>query len=511
MDQSLAELQAVINGQLPATVGGIPWSTCDYEAQAQAKVDELGTDPTFKQVAALMVSSVNKVEGEAKQCRAVITHHLTETIKTVTKHSGEIIELKEDLVRTKDGLGGLKSGQEDITSKMTWMQEKVSKAHEIACNSRQHSSKGTFILSGEHIPKYSPQENLFHLLTYSLYHKYRISLTYHELKTLHRISGNRILFSLHSRLPGMAYDQLINVMNTNPQRNFKVFVSIQLFEPFQELYYFARRLKFHKVIGYYRLDANGNTWISLTENSRNFKFAGVDQLAKLGVDVPGYVLDEVNQRKSSIIQNEQEMIKQNFEKAFMEKPAPRTDVRSAPQTDVRPDPIPPPNPRPPPTNTSNTTSSASNTPTAAPVLTPTNNGKTQQMKRPASATLSGPAPGIPQPRSATQQTPRYPARNLNPAFNQPQPTSKAHTNLTPTAPKVPPQLIRDCPKMKSPPTSAVFSNFLNTLPPTYPYPIPSYQYSPGQVQQMQQMFGGAQQQHNQYERAFPDQTRMSGQ
>ena len=157
--------------------------------------------------------------------------------------------------------------------------------------------------------------------------------------------------------------------NSNPQRNFKVFVSIQLFEPFQELYYFARRLKFHKVIGYYRLDANGNTWISLTENSRNFKFAGVDQLAKLGVDVPGYVLDEVNQWKSSIIQNEQEMIKQNFEKAFMEKPAPRTDIRSAPNTDVRPDPIPSPNPRPPPTNTSNTTSSASNTPTAAPVLT----------------------------------------------------------------------------------------------------------------------------------------------
>ena len=127
MDQSLAELQAVINGQLPATVGGILWSTRDYEAQAEAKVVELGTDPTFKQVAALMVSSVNKLEGEAKQCRAVITHHLTETIKTVTKHSDEIIELKEDLVKTKDDLGGLKSGQEDITSKMTWMQEKVQK------------------------------------------------------------------------------------------------------------------------------------------------------------------------------------------------------------------------------------------------------------------------------------------------------------------------------------------------------------------------------------------------
>ena len=91
-----------------------------------------------------MVSSVNKVEGEAKQCRALITHHLTETIKTVTKHSGEIKELKEDLVKTKDDLGGLKSRQEDLTSKMTWIQEKVIKAHEITCYSRQHLSKGTY-------------------------------------------------------------------------------------------------------------------------------------------------------------------------------------------------------------------------------------------------------------------------------------------------------------------------------------------------------------------------------
>ena len=201
----------------------------------------------------------------------------------------------------------------------------------------------------------------------------------------------------------------------------------------------------------------------------------------------------------------------------MEKPAPRTDIRSAPQTDIRSDPIHPSNPRPPPTNTTTTTSSASSNPTtttAPPLLTPTNNGRTQQVKRPASATLAGPAPGIPQPRSAPQQTPRYPARNLNRVFNQPQSASKAHANLAQSAPKVSQPVIRDCPKMKSPPNPAAFSNYnpyLSTLPPTYPYPMSSYQYSPGQVQQMQQMFGGAQQQYNQYERAFPDHTRMSGQ
>ena len=40
----------------------------------------------------------------------------------------------------------------------------------------------------------------------------------------------------------------------------------------------------------------------------------------LGIQVPGQVMDEVNQRKDKILQSEQEAKNQNNEKAFMPKP-----------------------------------------------------------------------------------------------------------------------------------------------------------------------------------------------
>ena len=190
MDQSLSELQAVVDGQLPGTVGGAPVHTTeDHEAQAKAEVDALGAEPTFKQVAALMVYNIKKVEGEAKQSRAVITHHLMETIKTVGKHDGEIVELKGTLQKASDAFGGLKASHENLSSKMLWMEEKVTKSYEIACESKQRSAKGNFILTGEHIPNYTPNENLFHITAYSLYQKYGISLAYHDLKALHRFDS----------------------------------------------------------------------------------------------------------------------------------------------------------------------------------------------------------------------------------------------------------------------------------------------------------------------------------
>ena len=199
-----------------------------------------------------MVYNVNKVEGEAKQCRAVITHHLVDTIKTVSKHDEDIVELKDNLNQASNAFKGLKVGHENLSSKMSWMEEKVSKTYEIACDSKQRSTKGNFIVTGDDIPKYSPNEDLFQIVSYSLYQKYGVTLMYHDLKALHRLPGNRIIFALHSRLPGMIFEQLIKVMNSNPYPHLKVYVSIQLFEPFSELFFTARRLKQYKAIAYYR-------------------------------------------------------------------------------------------------------------------------------------------------------------------------------------------------------------------------------------------------------------------
>ena len=67
-------------------------------------------------------------------------------------------------------------------------------------------------------------------------------------------------------------------MNSNLQPHIKIYVTIQLFEPYAELFYIARRLKHYNGISNYRLDENGNTQIALSPTTQSFKFTGLDQL-----------------------------------------------------------------------------------------------------------------------------------------------------------------------------------------------------------------------------------------
>ena len=116
-----------------------------------------------------------------------------------------------------------------------------------------------------------------------VYDKYGVDIHPQEFKVIHRIAGDRILFSLHSRLPGFGHSRLIDKINSNPNPKLEIYLAIQLFEPYSDLYYIARRLKFFKVISYYRIDENGYTYIALKEKSKEFKFTNVDQLNKLNV------------------------------------------------------------------------------------------------------------------------------------------------------------------------------------------------------------------------------------
>ena len=86
-------------------------------------------------------------------------------------------------------------------------------------------------------------------------------------------------------------------MNSNPYPELETYVSIQLFEPYNDLFYIARRLKFYKVISYYRLDENGHTHIALNENCRAFKFSNVDQLRQLNIAIPNEIYKDLYQRK----------------------------------------------------------------------------------------------------------------------------------------------------------------------------------------------------------------------
>ena len=116
-------------------------------------------------------------------------------------------------------------------------------------------------------------------------------------------------------MPGWAFDQFIRAMNSNPKPEVKVYVSIQLFEPFAELYYIARRLKYYKYISNYRLDENGNTQIALQIDTMSFKFTGLDQLKALNISVPAQIYQEVAYRRNQIKENEARSAAINNEKA----------------------------------------------------------------------------------------------------------------------------------------------------------------------------------------------------
>ena len=130
-----------------------------------------------------------------------------------------------------------------------------------------------------------------------IYDKYGVDVHSQEFKVIHRVAGDRILFSLHNRLPCFGYSQLINKINSNPNPRLEVYLSIQLFEPYSNLFYIARRLKFYKVISYYRIDENGYTYIALRENTRAFKFTNVEQLNQLNIAVPQEIYNEMYHRK----------------------------------------------------------------------------------------------------------------------------------------------------------------------------------------------------------------------
>ena len=97
----------------------------------------------------------------------------------------------------------------------------------IAAENKQHSSKGNFILSGEGIPRPSPNEDLFDIVFTPIFEKYDIWVYPQELKAIHRLPNNKIFFSLLTRLPGYSFDKLIHAMNGNPKAHIKVYISIQ--------------------------------------------------------------------------------------------------------------------------------------------------------------------------------------------------------------------------------------------------------------------------------------------
>ena len=305
-------------------------SNSGYELHVQQQVEQLGPTPSLLQVTAVLLAQSSKAEHEAKKARQELSKNLVETVKVVKTHHTDIEKLKTDMSLAEVAFGEMKGNQSELSTKMNELETMVNKTYTITCENKQRSSKGNFILSGEHIPRFRPNEDILAIVLDLVFRKYEIEIYPQEFKVIHRLQGGRILFALHNRLPGWSFERLIRAMNSNPHAGLKVYVSIQLFEPFSELFYIARRLKYHQIISYYRLDENGYTFIALNEQSKAFKFTSLDQLKLLQIQVPQGVINELYERRDKIAESEKHSAEENLRKALEPRPAiapKRSDIR----------------------------------------------------------------------------------------------------------------------------------------------------------------------------------------
>ena len=289
---------------------------CQEMAAEQVKMAGPGLDPSQAQLATVMATIQLRSEHESKLSVHLLQKTLLETVKSVSSNKQEISQLRLSVNHAVQNSSELQKMYNQIMLKVNQAEVMAFNANTLAAETKQKSSKGNFIVSGEHVPRPSQNENLANLVCSLMYRKYGISMQYSEFKALHRLPNNKILFSLHSRLPGQSFHQLTRAMNFNPNPSLKAYVSIQLFEPFAELYYIARRLKHYKCITNYRLDDNGNTHIAVQADKMSFKFTGIDQLQSLNIHIPQQLFEEVTYRRNQIKDNETRGVTINNEKAF---------------------------------------------------------------------------------------------------------------------------------------------------------------------------------------------------
>ena len=259
MEQAVHDLQAHLQAH-PVTLH--PHGT-NFEAIAAEQVSKMGLDPNMSRFATYMATLQIKSEYESKLSRDMLTKGLLSTINTVNNNTQDIAQLKQTVSQAETCYTHLQTNQDDIYKEFCEIKALAKKSYLTAAENKQRSSKGNFIVSGDGIPRYTPNENLFDKIFPFIHEKYGIWVYHQELKALHRLPNNKVIFSLHSRLPGCSFEKLIHAMNSNPKSHIKVYVTIQLFDPYSELFYIARRLKYYNIITNYRLDENGHTNIAL--------------------------------------------------------------------------------------------------------------------------------------------------------------------------------------------------------------------------------------------------------
>ena len=245
MDKTTSELQSHLENQTVPP----PSQDMNFHDLASQQVSQVqGLDPSQTHLAIFLASLQIKAEHEAKIARHLLEKSLMSTIHTVNTNSQDISNLKQSVSNLQSGQSSLEYNQSDIYTQLHQIHSLAWQSYQMAAESKQRGSKGNFIVQGEHVPAHTPYEDLYTKLFPIIQEKYGILVNPTELTELHRLPNGKIFFSLASRLPGQSFDSFTRQMNYNPKPHIKIFVSIQLFEPFAELFYIARRLKHYSVI-----------------------------------------------------------------------------------------------------------------------------------------------------------------------------------------------------------------------------------------------------------------------
>ena len=206
-----------------------------YESLAAEQVGQMGLDPALSRFAMYMTTLQLKSNHESKLCRDRITAAMSSTTASVTTNTNDILQLKVTVKEAGEAYTQVQSNQDYLCENLAEIKAIALKSYNVAVENKQHNSKGNFIVSGEGIPPESPDEDLFDIVFSPIFEKYGVWVFPQEIKEIHRLPNNRVFFSLSSRLPGYSFGKLVYASNSNPKPRIKVYVGIQLFEPYKEL------------------------------------------------------------------------------------------------------------------------------------------------------------------------------------------------------------------------------------------------------------------------------------
>ena len=148
-----------------------------------------GLDPSQTQLATFLATLQIKAEHEARLARHLLEKSLMTTIDTVNTHTQDIANVKQCVDTLQSGQSDLQRNQQDIYTQLHHIHSLAWKSYQTAEETKQRSSKGNFIVQGDHIPYYSPTEDLYAMIFPMIYEKYGVHCHAEQMKHSRELSS----------------------------------------------------------------------------------------------------------------------------------------------------------------------------------------------------------------------------------------------------------------------------------------------------------------------------------